>query len=36
MANDEFEYVGFWLRVVASVIDTILIIIVIYPLLVVV
>lgn len=34
MANDDLEYVGFWLRVGASVIDTLLILAVIYPLLV--
>ncbi|MEO7252775.1 MAG: RDD family protein [Casimicrobium sp.] len=34
MANDDLEYVGFWLRVWASVIDTVLILMVMYPLLV--
>ncbi len=34
MANDDFEYVGFWPRVGASVLDTILIMVVMYPLLV--
>ena len=34
MANDDLEYVGFWLRVGASVLDTLLIMAVMYPLLV--
>jgi uncharacterized RDD family membrane protein YckC len=34
MTNDDFEYVGFWLRVGASLLDTLLIMVVIYPLLV--
>ena len=34
MANDGLEYVGFWLRVGASVLDTLLIMVVMYPLLV--
>ncbi len=34
MANDDLEYVGFWLRVGASVIDTVLIMMVMYPLLI--
>ena len=34
MENDDFEYVGFWLRVGASVLDTLLLMVVMYPLLV--
>lgn len=34
MANDDLEYVGFWLRVGASVLDTLLVMVVMYPLLV--
>ncbi len=34
MTNDDLEYVGFWLRVGASLLDTLLIMAVMYPLLV--